>query len=154
MKKNDLKVTEVEISKLIAADYNPRTLSVVQFETIKDSLVKFGFVDPVIVNTFKGREMVIIGGHQRTKVAEFLKYKTVPCVFLKLNLKDEKELNVRLNRNAGEWDWDALANNFDLEELKDWGFEEYEFHYSDGDDKPKEPPVKKLKECPECGHKF
>ncbi len=59
-------------------------------------------------------------------------YKKVPCIFLKLTLEEERELNIRLNRNSGEWDWDALANNFDEEELIDFGFEAYELHINDG----------------------
>ena len=50
-----------KIQDLIPADYNPRQLSVEQFDKIKESLDRFGFVDPVIVNTHKGRANVIVG---------------------------------------------------------------------------------------------
>ena len=49
--------------------------------------------------------------------------KTVPCVEVNLSLDAERELNVRLNQNSGEWDWDKLANEFDMTELIDWGFD-------------------------------
>lgn len=39
-----------------------------QKQDIRNSLTEFGLVDPIIVNTFKGRENVIVGGHQRVKV--------------------------------------------------------------------------------------
>jgi DNA modification methylase len=40
-----------------------------------------------------------------------------------LSEEDEKELNIRLNANTGQWDWDELANNFELDDLNDWGLE-------------------------------
>jgi hypothetical protein len=48
-----------------------------------------------------------------------------PCVILDLSKEDEKELNIRLNKNGGEWDFDMLSD-FDVPELKDWGFKEIE----------------------------
>jgi len=41
-----------------------------------------------------------------------------------LSYEKERELNVRLNKNVGGWDYDILADNFELEELTDWGFSE------------------------------
>jgi len=59
----------------------------------------------------------------------------------------ERELNIRLNKNSGEWDYDALANYFDVGELTEWGFtdenlfpfdQDYgtEFELPDGDKEP------------------
>ena len=47
---------------------------------------------------------------------------TIPCVVLDLSKEKEKELNVRLNKNTGDFDIDILANEFDIDELVDWGF--------------------------------
>ena len=55
--------------------------------------------------------------------------KEIPCVEVELNPAKEKELNIRLNRNTGEWDWDALANYFDVGELTEWGFTEDELQF-------------------------
>jgi hypothetical protein len=49
----------------------------------------------------------------------------------KLTDEEVKELNVRLNRNVAEWDFDVLANEFDLDELRDWGFDEKELRIFD-----------------------
>ena len=70
--------------------------------------------------------MTVIGGHQRLKICKELKYDKVDCVILDLTKEQEKELNIRLNKSGGEWDMDILANEFDVEELKDWGFKEIE----------------------------
>ena len=69
------------------------------------------------------RKNIVIGGHQRLRIWGELGNDTMPCVEIKLPLEKEKELNVRLNKNGGQWDWDLLANNFDSEDLIDWGFE-------------------------------
>tara|TARA_R100001443_G_scaffold15101_2_gene24950 strand:- start:7811 stop:8404 length:594 start_codon:yes stop_codon:yes gene_type:complete len=121
-----MKITKKNINSLIEAEYNPRQLTEQQFEDLKASIQKFGFVDPIIINKNKERKNIIIGGHQRYKVAKMLNMKEVPCFELDLNVQEEQELNVRLNKNTGEWDWDILANNFDNTELLDWGFAEQE----------------------------
>ena len=113
-----------DINSLISAEYNPRQLKKEQYQNIKESLQRFGFVDPVIINKNKDRKNIIIGGHQRVKVAKDLKYTEVPCLELDLSLDKEKELNIRLNKNVGEWDYDILANLFDFNDLMDWGFTE------------------------------
>jgi len=120
-------IVEIEITKLVPAEYNPRRLTKKQHDDIKASLQKFGFVDPVIVNTHPDRQNVIIGGHQRVKVWESMGNDTVPCVLVTCDIKEEQELNVRLNKNTGEFDWDMLANHFEQADLIDWGFEPHEF---------------------------
>ena len=120
----DLKITHYPIGDLISAEYNPRQLTADQFNQLKDSVKRFGLVDPIIVNTHKERKNVVVGGHQRLKVAQALKISKIPCVEVELPLDKERELNVRLNKNTGEWDWDTLANMFDVKELTGWGFNE------------------------------
>jgi len=121
-----VKIIERPLRELIEADYNPRQLTEKQYEDLKKSIVEFGFVDPIIVNKNKERKNIIIGGHQRFKVAQMLGMEKVPCVELDLSLEKEQELNVRLNKNTGQWDYDVLANHFDTTELLDWGFAEAE----------------------------
>ena len=126
MNKNIENIIYKDINSLISAEYNPRQLNKEQYNNIKDSLKRFGFVDPVIINKNKDRKNIIIGGHQRVKVAKDLKIDKVPCVELDLDIDKEKELNIRLNKNVGEWDFDILADLFDIDELIEWGFKEEE----------------------------
>jgi len=114
------------IDSLIFAEYNPRQLTDEQYKQLKDSITRFGLVDPVIVNQHKDRLNIIVGGHQRVKVAKKMGIEDVPCVFVNLNYDKERELNVRLNKNTGGWDYDILADMFDMDELIDWGFKEEE----------------------------
>ena len=118
------KIINRDIESLIFAEYNPRQLTKDQYKHLKDSIDRFGLVDPIIVNINKQRENIIIGGHQRVKVAKDMNIKEVPVIELDLTYDRERELNVRLNANTGEWDTDILANMFELDELQDWGFDD------------------------------
>tara|TARA_R110002020_G_scaffold382729_2_gene593426 strand:- start:1000 stop:1608 length:609 start_codon:yes stop_codon:yes gene_type:complete len=117
-----MKTKEIEISKLKPAEYNPRQISKKQYNDLKQSVEKFGLVDPIILN----KDMTVIGGHQRLKVCKDLNYDKISCVVLDLSKEKERELNIRLNKSGGEFDIDALANYFDVEELTDWGFKHIE----------------------------
>lgn len=121
-----MQIVEVKISELIPAEYNPRRLTKKQFSDVEASLKKFGFVDPVIVNKHQDRQNIIVGGHQRVKVWEKLGNETVPVFFVELDQDSERELNIRLNKNTGEFDFDILANEFNIEDLCKWGFDEFE----------------------------
>ena len=108
----------IEINKLKPATYNPRQISTKQYNDLKKSIQKFDLVDPIIVN----KDMTVIGGHQRLKICKELKYKDVDCVVLDLSKEEERELNIRLNKSGGEFDMDILANEFNIDDLVDWGF--------------------------------
>ena len=132
------------------AEYNPRQLTKDQHSQLKDSIKRFGLVDPLIVNKNKERKNILVGGHQRLKIAKELGINKIPCVEVDLNIDQEKELNIRLNKNVGEWDYDSLANYFDVGELMDWGFTDDELQFYEDepeyqelieDDKNKPPKV-------------
>ncbi|QDP55068.1 MAG: hypothetical protein Tp1111SUR768151_37 [Prokaryotic dsDNA virus sp.] len=150
MKNANLNIVDYKIFDLIFAEYNPRELTEDQHQDLKDSISRFGFVDPLIVNINKERKNILVGGHQRLKIAKELGYKKVPCVEVDLTPEKEKELNVRLNKNTGQWDWDSLSSFFDNEELLQWGFNEKElslniepdFNEIVADDKDKKPSIK------------
>ena len=118
-----MNIEKIQIDKLKAATYNPRQISTKQYKDLKESITKFGLVDPIIVNEyFTENYYVVIGGHQRLKICKELGYKDIGCIILNLNKEQERELNIRLNKNTGEFDMDILANEFDIDELVDWGF--------------------------------
>ena len=118
------KIIQRYINSLIFAEYNPRQLTKDQYKHLQDSITRFGLVDPIIVNSNKERKNIIVGGHQRVKVAKDMNIDQVPVLEIDLTYERERELNVRLNKNTGEWNWDELANSFDIAELTDWGFNE------------------------------
>ena len=118
-----LKIKKIKISDLKFAEYNPRTSTKKQEKALSESLQKFGCVEPIIVNENPNRYNVIIGGHFRVRELKKLGYKDVDCVVVNLPYEDEKELNIRLNANTGDWDFDLLLLNFKNEELANWGLD-------------------------------
>ena len=112
-----------KISDLIPADYNPRKLTEKSTKDLSTSLTRFNLADPLVINSNNR----IIGGHQRLKilVEKGVKEVDVRSPSRELTLVEEKELNLRLNKNLGEWDFDLLSD-FDEDLLKDVGFESSE----------------------------
>ena len=128
-----IQIQYVPISELKLADYNPRKHSKEAIAQIKKSVQEFSIVDPIIANSAPGRENIVIGGHMRLKACRELKHKTVPVVFLNIPSEaKEKELNLRLNRNVGAWDYDLLKD-FDKDLLVDVGFDNTDFEEIYGD---------------------
>ena len=125
----DINIQYYKANDLIMAEYNPRQLTKDQYAQLKDSLTRFGLVDPLIVNKHKSRKNILVGGHQRLKIAKEMGMDKIPCVEVDLPLDQEKELNIRLNKNVGEWDYDSLANYFDVSELMEWGFSNDELQF-------------------------
>lgn len=121
----DLKIVYVNISDLTRADYNPRKWSEKQKAELKESIKRFGTVDPILVNNNPERMNVVVGGHFRLFVCKELGYTRMPVVYISLSLEQEKELNIRLNKNQGEFDFDLLKS-FDINLLTDVGFDSEE----------------------------
>src|SRR3989344_7792140 len=117
-----LGITYVPIKQLKPSEYNPRKISKESMEQLKESIKRFRMVDPIIVNFAPTRKDVVIGGHMRLRGAKELGLKEIPVVYVNIpDIKQEKELNLRLNRNTGAWDWNLLTE-FDEALLTDVGF--------------------------------
>lgn len=117
-----LKIEHVPIESLKPCPWNPRKWDDAAKNQLRESITRFGFVDPLIVNKHPDRENIIIGGHFRWTVAKELGFTEVPVVFIVLTEEKERELNLRLNRNVGEWDFELLKE-FDTSLLLDVGFD-------------------------------
>jgi DNA modification methylase len=128
---NNVKLTwhteKRRLGDLIEWDKNPRQLKEHDAEHLKKSLDNFGVADPLIINT----DNRIIGGHMRRRIMLQSGYKPDDLVDVRvpereLTEREAEELAIRLNKNTGDWDFDALANNFELDDLLDWGFDKQE----------------------------
>ena len=114
------KIQTVKLKDIKKHPSNPRTISHEQVAHLTTSMDKFGLIDKPILNS----DQVLIGGHQRIAILKKQGVKEVECQMPdRLLSEDEvKELMIRLNRNHGEWDFDLLANNWDVPSLLDFGF--------------------------------
>lgn len=110
-------MTALKLDAVRASDYNPRRITPRKYRALKQSIEQFGFVDPIIVNRRTKRlwngnaqlGLVVVGGHQRLRVARELQMATVPSVVVELDGQQEQLLNVTLNNQAGEFDEVQLA---------------------------------------------
>ncbi len=122
LKNVNLNIKYVPVLDLKEPDWNPRVRSDKAKKDLIASVERFGIVDPLVVNSAKGREGMVLGGNFRLAVAKQLGFKEVPVVYIHIpDLKREKELCLRLNKNTGDWDINLLAN-FDESFLAQVGF--------------------------------
>ncbi|MDC1205345.1 DNA methyltransferase [Candidatus Pacebacteria bacterium] len=126
MRTKSIEVVYRPITELKASEYNPRKHTKDQAEHLTESIERFGMIDPIICNSANGREDIVVGGHFRLEIAKELGMEEVPVVYVNISdLEKEKELNLRLNKNTGEFDIEKLKQlNFDL--LLDVGFDQVE----------------------------
>lgn len=133
---------------------NPRQISKEQFKHLEGLIKKFGLIDKPIVN----KDYTIIGGHQRVKVLRKMKVKTVECWVPDQQIPDEdvEHLLVGLNLNQGKFDYDVLANEFEVVDLLKWGFNEEQLMGITDEEEVAEQKSKKKKTttCPSCGNEF
>lgn len=118
------KIEMVSIDRLKPYPNNPRTHTKVEEDQLTENIKKFGMVMPILVNSAPGREGIVIGGNFRLEVYKKLKIELVSVMYI--NVVDEateRELNLRLNRNQGSWDWNLLKE-YAIDDLIKVGFDE------------------------------
>ena len=123
---NDMVIKKFKLDELNPAKYNPRKKlkpGDKEFQKLENSIKNFGYVELIVVNTANNN--TVISGHQRLSVLKHLGETDVECVVVELNENDEKALNVAMNKVAGEWDEQLLADL--LTDLKD---ADYDLNYT------------------------
>lgn len=140
-------VKYVRVEDLKEYENNPRRNSAA-VAPVANSLKKFGFVNPIIVN----RDMVILAGHTRLKAAKENDLEMVPVIVVD-DMTEEQEKAFRLadNRVAELSTWDEAKLKEEMSELAmdDWS----DFGVSDRELKKLEPDEGYLV-CPKCGCRF
>lgn len=111
------------VRELVPWHKNPRKISDRQLEQLKESIRRFNYAAPVVINL----DGQIIAGHMRIKALLALgrgdELIDVRIPSRQLAPKELEELAIRDNANGGEWDFDALSAEFDLGELESWGMD-------------------------------
>lgn len=145
-----------KIKSLIPHPKNPRYITKDAIKHLHKSLDKFGLIDKPIINL----DNTIIGGHQRINALKESGVKEVECWIpdQELDDKDVQELCIRLNKNTGEWDFDILANEWEVDDLLEYGFSLPELGESPIEMVETEEEIEEKKDktisCPSCGHEF
>jgi len=123
-----------KVSELKPYHKNPRDITEQGLSELNRSISKFGLAEPIVIST----ENIIIGGHARWQTLKQLNVKECDCYLpnRKLTAKEIDELNIRLNKNiAGNWNFDILANEFEVDDLLDWGFTKKDLQIEDDNQK-------------------
>ena len=115
-------IKKVKITEVISNPNNPRLIKDDKFKKLVKSIQEFPDmlnVRPIVVN----KDMVVLGGNMRLKAIKEAGIKEINVDIVDWNEQQQKEFIVKDNVGYGEWDWDDLANNWDAEELTDWGLD-------------------------------
>lgn len=144
-----LKITEIKNNP-----NNPRLIKDDKFKKLVQSIKDFPeMLDAreIIVN----KDHIILGGNMRFKAAKEAGLTEVPVKIVDWDEDKQRQFIIKDNVSGGEWDWDVLANEWDAEELDEWGLDtEFpDFEPATEQEQGKLDEKKKI-ECPECGHEF
>jgi len=118
-----MKTELLKLSKLKANPNNPRIIKDDKFEKLVKSIKEFPKmleIRPIVVND----DMIVLGGNMRLKACKEAGLKEVPVIKASdLNEDEQRQFIIKDNVSGGEWEWEMLSNEWDVEQLEDWGLE-------------------------------
>ena len=113
----------VDIKTVKSNPNNPRIIKDDKFKKLVNSIKEFPKmleIRPIVVND----DMVVLGGNMRLKACKEAGLKKVPIIMASELTEDEqKQFIIKDNVSGGEWDWEMLANEWDVKQLEEWGVE-------------------------------
>jgi hypothetical protein len=116
-------IQNVPINTVKANPNNPRIIKDDKFAKLVKSINEFPQMlnlRPIVVND----DMVVLGGNMRLKACKEAGLKEIPIIKAsELTEQQQKEFIVKDNVGYGEWDWSDLANNWDSDQLEEWGLD-------------------------------
>lgn len=110
MKLSDIKPNETNPRDIAETDLNKLVQSIKDFPEMLE-------VRPLILN----KDHVILGGNMRFRAAQKAGVTELPVEIVDWSEEKQREFIIKDNVSGGDWDWDILANEWDLEQLQDWG---------------------------------
>jgi ParB-like chromosome segregation protein Spo0J len=140
---------KVKISEVKSNPNNPRLIKDDKFKKLVKSIQEFPemlSLRPIVVNA----DMVVLGGNMRLKACKEAGLKEVDIIKADdLTEEQQKQFIIKDNVGFGEWDWEDLANNWDAEQLTDWGLDIPNFMELPSEDEltadeKKNPPTMKI----------
>ena len=112
----------VKINTVKSNPNNPRLIKDEKFKKLVKSLKEFpemAKVRPIVVN----QDMVVLGGNMRLKGMKEAGWKDVPIEIVDWSEDKQREFIIKDNVGFGEWEWESIANEWDAEDLEEWGFD-------------------------------
>lgn len=115
-------IQKVPITQIKMNPNNPRVIKDNKFKQLVKSireLPEMGMVRPIVVN----QDMIVLGGNMRLKAMQEVGLKEVPITIVDWDEDKQRQFIIKDNVGYGEWDFDMLANEWDIAELNDWGLD-------------------------------
>ena len=114
---------KIKISEIKLNPNNPRLIKDDKFAKLVKSVKEFPEmldIRPIVVNS----DMIILGGNMRFRAAKEAGMKELPVIIANnLTEEQQREFLIKDNVSGGEWDWDMLANEWEQEQLEEWGLD-------------------------------
>jgi hypothetical protein len=118
-----MNVKKTKISEVKLNPENPRLIKDDKFIKLVQSIKDFPEmldIRPIVVNS----DMVILGGNMRFKACKEAGLKEIPVIIAdNLTEEQQREFLIKDNTSGGEWDFEALNNEWDVEQLESWGLD-------------------------------
>lgn len=118
-----MKTEKVAIGKVKPNKDNPRIIKDEKFKKLVKSIQDFPEmleIRPIVVN----KDMIVLGGNMRLRACQEAGLKEVHIIKAEnLTEEQQKEFIIKDNVGFGEWNWDIIANEWDNEQLNEWGVE-------------------------------
>jgi hypothetical protein len=138
----------VPISRVKANPNNPRIIKDEKFAKLVKSIQDFPDMlnkRPLVCYTDTDGQFVVLGGNMRLKAAKECKLKEIPIILAdEWTAEQRAEFLIKDNVGFGEWDWEQLANEWDVQQLEDWGLNIPSFETQDYSDKNEEIDIDSL----------
>jgi hypothetical protein len=116
-------IEKVKISEVKANPNNPRLIKDDKFKKLVQSIKDFPKmleIRPIVVND----DMIVLGGNMRLKACKEAGLKEIPIIKAsELSEEQQREFIIKDNVGFGEWEWETLANEWEAEQLEEWGLD-------------------------------
>ena len=118
-----MKSKKIATNQISVSPENPRVIKNDKFLKLKKSIMEFPEmmdIRPIVVD----ENLKVLGGNMRLQACIDLGMQEVPILQIK-NLTEiqKKEFIIKYNASFGVWDWDVLANEWEVQDLSDWGLD-------------------------------
>jgi len=111
-----------KISDIKLNPNNPRLIKDDKFKKLVQSIKDFPEmlnIRPIVVN----KDMIILGGNMRYRACKEAGIKEIPVIITDLSEEKQREFLIKDNTSGGEWDWNMLANEWEEDQLNEWGID-------------------------------
>ena len=128
-----MKTETIKLYKIKSNPDNPRLIKDDKFHKLVKSIKEFPEmlkIRPIVVND----DLIVLGGNMRLKACKEAGLKEVSIIKASgLTVKQQREFIVKDNVSFGDWDWDMVANEWETNELKEWGLDVPVFDFNNNE---------------------